>query len=601
MEEKLLKLLYEDQEITEAQYQRVIAEIERTGQDCAAVLQQFEILSEDAIVHYLSQKFRMPVASWKDAALDPELFELVPAALALKHRVFPCAIERGKRRGRILLAIADPSNVAVIDEVAFRTGCAVKAVVASPRAIREAIRQHYGVDAIDGPQPGTARIEQADGGASLRFAATHIDAFDAILGPLLQSPDMPDDDDDVLTALDHDHPSSKLLLELLELAVVRGCAEIHLDPGDQEYRVRLRLRGMLHPHSVIPDQVGRGVAVRLRRLLQRADNGGPKREQPHWSGSFHTTRIGPSPLTVVVNLYPSIFGENILLKLTPLASLRDVDQLGITDDGLKRLHRLLAKAEGLLLILGPPDHGVTTTLYALLNYYQQAAMQTVLIESPPACLLPGVTQISGHTPLSSQAWRSFAAYTDPDVLAVSDLEDDDLFKFVFAASSGTRVLASCPASHALSGFRSLAEAMQSALNLSLPALLPVLVDSLNGIIVQRLIRTLCPHCKAVIPPAAQEAEPLRELGLEAGVTPLYRPTGCPECQDTGYHGQTGVFEILRCEKHLTQALLQHPPIALAAWNQVLADLSIPTLQGQIADLVRQGLSSPQEARHALSA
>jgi len=600
MEEKLLKLLHKDQVITHDQYQRAVEESERTGHRYEAVLQQLQILTEAEIVKYLSQKFRMPIIPWAEYSIDPELLELVPETLAIKHHVFPFEIERGKRRGKILLAVADPSNVAAIDELAFSTGCTVKAGISSTNAIHAAIQEHYGVQETEEPRSGSTGIKPASAAAE-RFQATQIEAFDTALAAWVQYSDFQDEETDVLSTLDREDPASKVLIELLELAVDRDITEIHLEPFDQEYRVRVRVRGVLQAHTTIPDHVGRDIAKRLRRLMQRTEIGGSRRETPPWIGHFQTQRIRKSSLTVVASFCPTLFGEKILLKPSTLGSLRTVDQLGLTDDSLKLLQRLLIKTEGLLLIMGPPDHGKTTTLYSLLKQYQKAAMHALLIESPVEIVMPGVTQLSGHAPLSSQAWHSLIAYNNPDVLAISDIEDELLLKLAFECASGTKVLATYTADHALKGFKTFAEALQLALKVPLPVLLPVLLDMLDGMLVQRLARTLCPHCKEEIPQSEQNPEFLQQLGLGVEDAPFYRAKGCRECLDTGYHGQTGMLEIIRCDKHIIQALLQHPPISSTQWKQVLADRSVYTLQQQGAQLARKGISSPQEVWRALSA
>lgn len=604
MEEKLLKLLHEDQIITQDQYQQVVDECERTGHRPEAALQQLRILTEEGIVQYLSRKFRMPMIPWEAYALDQELLELVPETLAIKHTVFPFELEQGKRRGKITLAVADPSNVAAIDEIRFRTGCTVKAAISSTRAIHEAIRQHYGVQNLEEVRPGSAGAEHVPAAAE-RFPATQIEAFDTILASLLQSADFPSEETDVLSALDQENPASKVLIELLELAVDRDISEIHLEPFEQEYRVRIRVRGVLQAHTTLPDHVGRGIAIRLRRLIQRTEIGtSTKRDTQTWVGAFQTDRLRKSSLTVVVSFYPTLYGEKILLKPSALKSLRTLDQLGLTDDAHKLLNRLLAKTEGMLLVMGPPDHGKTATLYSLLTHYIHAAMNALMIESPVELAMPGITQVSGHTPLSYHAWHSFVAYTNPDVLAISDLDDELLYRLAFEFAPATKVLVSYTAGHSLSGFRTFTEAMHAALKLPLLALLPVLLDVLDGIVVQRVIRTLCPHCKEEIPQSDDNSNILHWLGLgKPGEIPatLYRAQGCEECLETGYQGQTGVFEIIRCDKHVAQALLQHPPISVEQWNQMLADMSISTLQQQGAQLVRNGLSSPQEVWRALSA
>jgi type II secretory ATPase GspE/PulE/Tfp pilus assembly ATPase PilB-like protein len=349
--------------------------------------------------------------------------------------------------------------------------------------------------------------------------------------------------------------------------------------------------------------------MRLRRLMQRAESGAlqraetgsaNKRETISWVGAFHTDRIRKSSFTVVASFYPTLYGEKILLKLTTLKSVRSLDQLGMTAEDSKLMQRLLARTEGLLLIMGPPDHGKTTTLYSLLKHYEQAGTNVLMIESPIELVMPGVNQVSGHIGCSYHAWQSFVRYTHPDVLAISDLETDLMLRLAFECAPTTQVLASYTAGNALAGFRTLAESMNAAFSFHLPSFLPILLELLNGMIVQRLVRTLCPNCKEEIPEDERNHTVLQHLGIAVDA-PLYHAKGCQECMETGYQGQIGMFEIVRCEKHIIEALQQHPPISSEHWNRLIAELSVHTLQQQGAQFVREGISSPQEVWRTLSA
>jgi type IV pilus assembly protein PilB len=598
MEDKLLKLLYEDNIITQDQYQKLAEKIAQGALHLEAALQQAGILSEENWVKFLSQKFRMPVVNWKDFQLNQEVFGLVPAALAKKYSVFPYAFERGKRGGRITLVVADPTEVAAFDDISFRSGCIVRTAISSFRAIQEAIDQYYEgqASAPTGPDNDTRRFAAAQ-------PITKIEAFDTPLAAMLQGGEAPEEEPDVFSILDHDHPSTKYLLEMLETALARNVSEIHLEPGAQEFQVRWYGHGICQQSATVSEMVGRGIILRLKKILQRADpTAVSKKETSTWNVSFSTTQLRGERITVFVSLFPTINGDKIRLKITTPAALLPLEKLGLADPELKQLGRMLAKPEGLILLVAPPKHGVTTTLYSFLHQFDRATSKIVSFESPAELMIPGVTQMALHPTISYDEWYSFLVYSAPDVIAFGALHNDLLARLAFEFSASTQVVAACTAHDAFTGVGLLAEILSQTLRRSCTQVTPVLIETINGIVVQRLVKTLCPHCKQDAPKQGPDQELLQwamREGDQQQEFPAYRSPGCQHCQNTGYLGQTGLFEIVRCDKQVKQLLLQPSPLSSSQWQRALTDMSVTPLKRQGLKKVREGLISLHDLRQAL--
>lgn len=603
MEDKLLKLLYEDQLISDEQYQQVQEECGKLSLRSETVLEQLGILSEDAVIEFLGKKFRMPVLNWEEYTVDEELLRLVPESLAIKYTVFPYVLERGKRGGKITLAVADPSDVSAIDDISFRTGCIVRAAVSSAKAIHQAIQQYYEGQHVE----STARaLSRQPLQTAQKFSATHIEAFDSVLTRLFRSGELAEEvTADPLTTLDQEHPSSKLLFDLLDTAVDKGISEIHLMPCEQEYRVRFRAQGVLQEYSSIPKHVGRGIALRLRRLLQYAETTplANKHETTSSSGSFFTSQIQGEVLTILVSFYSSLYGEKILLKPNLLSSLMPLEQIGISDAHLKTLHRMLAKSEGLLLLMSPPGEGKTTTLYSILHHYRDASMQIITVERPVRLMMPGVAQITGNLPIAYRDWYTFLLSTNPDLLAFGSVDNALMSRLAFECASSTQVLASCSACELIDGLSMFTSLLGSSCGLPVSQVAPVLSETITGVVLQRLVKTICPHCKEEVPVHEQNTKFLEWLTVEEDDKnfPVYRGNGCQKCMDTGYAGQTGLFEVVRFDKQIRQFLLQRPPISSEQWRQLLAEMSIDTLKQQGLHKVREGITSPEEIQRVLFA
>ena len=602
MEDKLLKLLYDEHIITNEQHQQVIEKCKKSDLSYDVILEQLGILNEEQLLEFLSEKFRMSVINWELYQPEQELLELIPEQVATKYTVFPFSLERGKRQNKITLAVADPSNVvAASNDISFMTGCIVKIEISSPRAIRKAIQTYYKKQKNVSEVPG-GPIQQEERLPSQEFVPCGVAEFDSLLPELLRSTEL-EEEPDALSGLDRDHPSTKFLFELLDTAVERGFSEIHIEPYGQEQRVRFSLHGFLHKHTLIPEQIGRGIALNLHRIAHRIDSSVlPKREQDFWTGSFYTTHIQGKPLTVVVHFYPTPFGEKVLLKIKNGASSLHLDNLGIGEQALRTLDRILTKPQGLLLVISPPRHGKSTTLYAILRKFCRSEKNGASLEQRIKSLIPEIVQIPFQPQMSYQDWHSLISFSTPDLIALEHSDNPVLGQLAFDLASSALVLASLTASDFADGLCTFLADSLSGLEKQYQEGLPFLLDAINGAVSQRLIRTICPHCKEEVPLSEQDIELLHWLSpreRDPHSISVYSGKGCHECSETGFSGQTGLFEIVKLDKGLKQFLLQSYPLSSFQVREFWTEMSGGAIKQQAFQKICDGTTSLAEIRRVV--
>lgn len=593
MEEKILKLLRDERMITDEQCQQAIKECEKTHARPDDVLDRLKILDAARLLEFLSKKSHVPVVKWETYTPNEELFKLIPKKVAEKYTVFPIAYERGRRQGKITLAVVDPSNVTAIDDISYLTKCVVKTEVSSSKAVTQAIQRYYPKDAAAGGAETPAQQERPL--AADEFTPSGIPEIDALVDSLARSGEFAGGETDGLAGLDRAHPAAKLLIDILDKSLERGVSEIHIDPFGAEWRVRFRIDGILSQQASFSDQAARQLAELLHRLARQQD-------RDDETGRFYTSQIRELMASVLVRFYPGAFGEKLLLLLKPGTPRFKIDRLGIDDPSLKMLNRILTKPQGIFLFISPSGHGKTTTLYALFQHLNPAEIPMVSLERTVEACLPHVHQIPISSPRSYQDWYSLLSYLAPDLLSIDSVEDRQMARLAFECSSNTSVLASVTARDVAEGvsiFFSFLDNPQEKRN---QQTFSSILDALNGVIAQRLVRKLCPRCKERKSPSEQDIQVIEWLtsgATQDAAFPVYAAKGCHECLETGYHGQTGIFELLKFDKPLKEFLGQQYPISAYQLRQFLADIPMNTFKQQSLQKLREGVTSPEEIRRVV--
>ncbi|NPB05282.1 MAG: type II/IV secretion system protein [Aquificae bacterium] len=346
---------------------------------------------------------------------------------------------------------------------------------------------------------------------------------------------------DLLTAAD-DSPTVRLVNRILIKAVDVGASDVHFEPYEDETVVRLRMDGQLHPYLTIPPGKYAEVVSRIKVMsnLNVAERRIPQ------DGKFHV-KVGQKDYDVRVSVVPTVFGERVVLRLLDKSGkLLTLTDLGLSEEDLKKVERLTAKPYGMILVTGPTGAGKSTTLYAMLLKLKSPRRNIITIEDPVEYQIKGIGQIQ----VNPKVGLTFAAglrsilRQDPDVIMVGEIRDSETAQIaVQAALTGHLVLSTLHTNDAPSAVTRLKDMEVE----------PFLIASaLEGVIAQRLVRRICPHCKVPYKPTEEE---LKNLGLPPeGEYTFYKGKGCEHCLGTGYKGRIAIFEVLELNEELKKLI-----------------------------------------------
>ena len=376
------------------------------------------------------------------------------------------------------------------------------------------------------------------------------------------------------------------VVNLINLALIRasraGASDIHFDPGEKEALIRLRLDGVLHEYRRFPMQLYPQVVARIKVManLNVAEKLVPQ------DGRMRI-RIGERELDIRVSVLPTIFGERVVLRLLEQSNrLLTLGELGLSEEDYRKLERLARKPYGLVLATGPTGAGKSTTLYAMLLLVRELYpyKNIITIEDPVEYQINGIGQVQVNPKVGltfATGLRSILRQ-DPDVILVGEIRDTETAEIaVHAALTGHLVLSTLHTNDAPTAITRLVDM----------GIEPYLIaSSLEGVIAQRLVRRICPHCREPYPPAPEE---LKALGLpENSEVEFYRGRGCEECLGTGYRGRIGIFEVLELDEKLKNLILTTPN-ATEIRNEALKR-NFKTLRQDALEKVLAGLTTSSE-------
>ncbi len=483
------------------------------------ILVRLGLISESVLRDMLAEMLRVESIDLSKVVPDSDAITLVPEALARRLRLLPISYEPNTRV--LTIATADTFDVVALDQVAALIGrnIKVRTLLASEAEIQAAIASVYDkafsfaavLQEIDAPE-GSGRAE--------------INAEDEVTQPLV-----------------------RLVDALLADAVNRRASDIHLEPEEGFIRVRYRIDGVLQQVSTLHKKFWSAIVVRLK-VMSGMDITETRAPQ---DGRISVT-VGGRTVDFRAAAQPTIRGENMVLRILDRRSgIVPLDGLGLPEDQLTLLKMLMARPEGVILVTGPTGSGKTTTLYSILNYRNDESVNIMTLEDPVEYAFPMIRQTS----LGEAVKLDFATgirslmRQDPDIILVGEIRDEATAEMAFrAAMTGHQVYSTLHTNSALG-------AIPRLLDIGLKP--GILAGNIIGIIAQRLVRRLCPHCKALYEPSDIER---RLLGAEpdAPLT-VYQAQGCARCSNQGYRGRLAVMEIVRFDRELDDALAEGKSLA----------------------------------------
>ena len=487
-----------------------------------------------------------------------EVTELVSHAYARRHRILPVEVTPDRAR----IATSEPMALDWLPDIQRLLRREIELVVSNPLDLHRYTMEFYGVTR-------SVRGAQQDGGEK----GSQAPSFEQLV-ELGRSGDVNADDHHIVNIVDW----------LLQYAYEQRASDIHLEPRRDVGRVRFRIDGVLHKVFEMPPPVMTAVVSRIK-VLGRMDLAERRRPQ---DGRIKTRSPGGREVEMRLSTMPTAFGEKCVMRIfDPDTAFKSIEQLGFDPDEAETWNELTNRPHGIVLVTGPTGSGKTTTLYSTLKRLATADVNVCTVEDPIEMIAVELNQMQVHHQIDltfAQGVRTLLRQ-DPDIIMIGEIRDLDTAQMAVQASlTGHLVLSTLHTNDAPS-------AITRLLDLGLPHYL--IASTLNGILAQRLLRTLCPHCKA---PRRLSPEAWHALmpGPHAPPVPTTAngPVGCLECRNTGYLGRVGIYELMPVTP-LLRALIR-PDMELAAFTRAAVGEGLRTLRVAGAEKVAQGLTTVEE-------
>jgi type IV pilus assembly protein PilB len=512
---------------------------------------QLGFVTEDEVIRALSAKLGIPVIDLETARIDTNVVSLIPRSLAEKN----LAIAVAEHDGHLHLAINDPLNFYGVEELQQVAGMPVELMIADRAGIENAIKHYY------------SEVEA-------REAVNKADSDYASLFPEIEQISTVEIGDDST-------PVVNLINSLMLRAYNNGASDLHLEPFDNVCKVRMRVDGALVDYADIPKNIHPALIVRLK-IMSNLDIAEKRLPQD----GHYRVNIGGADLNVRLSVIPTIYGEKAVLRfLSTNTSIDHASHFGMTDTDYQKFLEILAHPNGIIYITGPTGSGKTTTMYMALEKFKNKPINISSIEDPVERNLDGINQVqvNNMAGLTFEAGLRSLLRQDPDIIMVGETRDAETASIsVSAAITGHLVLSTLHTNDALASIVRLED-------MGVP---PYLVgNSVVGLVAQRLVRKICPHCMEEYEASDLELLTLRET--RDRVRTLRRGTGCHVCNQTGYKGRTAVHEIVLVDKKMQRMIAESAPLS-QIYEYARKEKGMATLRERAHDLVVQGITSMEE-------
>ncbi len=514
-------------------------------------LVRLECVSEENLLKVLSEQLGMPLIDLPNAEIDVETLRSMPAKLVYRKHMIPVSRENGC----LTVATCDPFDLYAFDEVRLLTGLEIKPALALEYEIEKVIKTHYGV-----------------GGETLDDMMSTDD---------LEIVNDSSDDGGDLLEMAQEASVIKLVNEIFIEAMKERASDIHIEPYEGVLSIRYRIDGVLQDASV-PPQIARYQAAIISRVKIMANLNIAEKRLPQ-DGRIKL-QTGGRQVDVRVSVIPMLFGEGIVMRLLDKSTVMfTLPQLGMGPAEFGVFEGLISRPHGILLVTGPTGSGKTTTLYAALQAIVCPEIKVLTIEDPVEYHLEGINQIQVQPKINMTFARGLRAILrhDPDVVMIGEIRDLETAEAaVQAALTGHLVFSTLHTNDA-------ASAATRLLDMGVE---PFLVSStVAAAMAQRLVRNICPNCKEAYEPD-RESLPA-DFDLPEGA-PLYRGTGCRKCRNTGYHGRTGLFELMVMDDSIREKVMSRVSSGEIRSTAVKSGLKL--LRNDGWEKVRAGVTTLEE-------
>ena len=547
----ILDILIESGKIKKEDIKKIMLDIPADRSKLIQRILETGLITKDALCLLLSNEFDIPFVSLRDY---PELMPVdrLPLKFMKEVKCLPFKIE-----GNTLhLAMADPFDTYSLEGVKMATGCEVKIYLAKEEDILDAIERLYGEGAT---------------------------SMERIIGDLGEAEEIPfnvEEDVDSLRDMASEAPVIRLVNLIMSKAIEARASDIHMEPFENDFKIRYRVDGVLHDEESPPPRLVPAITSRIK-IMAKMDIA--ERRLPQ-DGRI---RIKPSgkDIDIRVSTIPTVFGESVVMRLLDRSSvILSLEKLGFPPGSLDSFNSLIAKPYGMILVTGPTGSGKSTTLYAALEKINSPDKKIITVEDPVEYQLSGVNQIQvkPHIGLTFGNCLRSVVRQDPDVILIGEIRDRETAEIaIHSALTGHLVFSTLHTNDA-------AGAVSRLLEMGVEDYL--LSSSLIGILAQRLVRIICPHCRESFVPGADIAA---ELGIEPiDNATLFRSKGCEKCSFTGFFGRTGIYELLMVNEDIQHLILNRSDASTIKKKAI--DLRMRTLREDGWQKVKNGVTTVAE-------
>ena len=555
---RLGDILVKNNIITSEQLSAALQEQKMSGgqSKLGSILVKQGLIKEPDLVSFLSRQYGVPTICLAEYEIDPAVIKIIPPEVVQKYNLIPV----NRAGSTLIVAVSDPSNLFAIEDIKFMTSYNVEMVVTAESDIKGAIDKYY------------------DQSASLADVMDNLDMEDLELVDTEEEVDVSS-----LERATEDAPVVKLVNLILMDAIKKKASDIHIEPYEKTFRVRYRIDGVLYEVMKPPMKLKNAITSRIK-IMAELDIA--ERRLPQ-DGRIKIKLGGGKDMDYRVSCLPTLFGEKIVLRLLDKSNLQtDLTKLGYEPDALAHFKREIHKPFGMVLVTGPTGSGKTVSLYSALSELNKVTENISTAEDPVEFNFAGINQVQMHEDIGlnfAAALRSFLRQ-DPDIIMIGEIRDFETAEIaVKAALTGHLVLSTLHTNDAPATINRL-------LNMGIE---PFLVASaVNLITAQRLARRVCSECKE------KEDIPVQAL-IDAGVPPdeapeyvCYKGRGCPTCNNTGYKGRVGFYQVMPMLEPIRELILNGANTAEIKRESMR--LGIKTMRQSGLTKIKEGVTSFEE-------
>jgi type IV pilus assembly protein PilB len=534
------------------------------------VLVSMGLITERDRVRCLGEQWGVPFVDLTEVEVESCVLKLIPQNAARKLKVLPVI----RKNGRLTVAMRNPLDIFAIDEVRMMSGLEIEPAIAPEEDIINAIGRVYQAD-VNVSDQVTSVIAEFDS-KDIDFAGSN-----------------GDDEEDIsiehLRELSEEAPVIKLANLIISRGISDGASDIHIEPGKESVRVRLRVDGILHEIMTVPKKVQASLTSRFK-IMAEMDIATKRSPQDGRIGAV----IDGRQYDFRVSTLPSVFGEKIVLRILDKSSISiGLHKLGLLPETLEKFENLISRTYGIILVTGPTGSGKSTTLYSVLSKLNSGEKNILTIEDPVEYEVAGLTQVQ----INVKAGLTFAAglrtmlRQDPDIAMVGEIRDAETATIATeAALTGHLVLSTLHTNDAPGALTRLVDM----------GIEPFLIaSSVIGVVAQRLVRVICPKCKAQYQPPRDAVARLGiELDTDTPVT-FYRGNGCDHCRGNGYKGRLGVYEMMMMNDRVRDLVLQKSSSHLI--REAAIESGMKTLKDDAIAKILLGLTTLEECLRVIYA